>query len=515
MSNLELFDRIAGNVMCDILTDAGPALLNTGLWLLPTGLGTKVGTGFLGASAASYLAKNYLCDPIDVGDASPIPNVDGCQRVDGYGTAQINDGTGRWFNPFAGTELATKSSQAVAVTENKTVPRETGGYERITTWETTDGDITWSSFANVQPPQPAIARVLVTNGTCQIEGGTPQPLPPEVYQPREYTDPVDGCTFNVTFQGFVEVTPGGEVQPVLLIESAAEQRNDYGRMGGCVLAPTIYMPGGGGGGDGVEIPGPPGPPGPPVPPGGDEVPWWLPPLLAATTGALLNAILDAINDTSKKGMAAAAFTLTAPCDKDEKGEPLEAEWTFDEQPYFERIHDQQVVIMEILQQHLNFKTPICGNERPPKEGQWVTTRWISDQKMDHSNRRLRKLFRYRTKSTRDLGQLSAYWRDFTWEAGDVCVKHQGAWWGYPQVWAATPEEGKRVIRFAGIEAGLDPDQTGKWEIGGSDSPRYGMSGTMRIQKFEGYPWVAKRSGENWPNVLAQVSDPRVVLFSED
>jgi hypothetical protein len=117
------------------------------------------------------------------------------------------------------------------------------------------------------------------------------------------------------------------------------------------------------------------------------------------------------------------------------------------------------------------------------------------------------LFRYRTKSTRDLGQLSAYWEAFTWEAGDVCVFHKGAWWGTPQVWAASQEEGQRVIRFAAAEAGIDPDQNGEWGISSSRSPRYGMSGTMTIEMHEGFPWVSSRQGPSFPNTLALMQDP--------
>jgi hypothetical protein len=164
-------------------------------------------------------------------------------------------------------------------------------------------------------------------------------------------------------------------------------------------------------------------------------------------------------------------------------------------------------IVELLQAHKNFKQPICGNEKPVLEGQWVTTRWISDEKMVDSGRRLRKLFRYRTKSTRDLGQLSAYWEQFVWRAGPVCVRHTGAWWGDPQVWAESAEEGKRVIRHAASEAGIDSDQVGEWAVSSSRSPRYGMSGTMKVLQHAGFPWVASRDGANWPNMLAKKSDP--------
>ena len=157
----------------------------------------------------------------------------------------------------------------------------------------------------------------------------------------------------------------------------------------------------------------------------------------------------------------------------------------------------------------------CATQKPVLEGQWVTTRWESDEKMAHSGRRLRKLFRYRTKSSWDLGQLSAYWENFTWKSGDVCVRHTGAWWGDPQVWAESAEEGQRVIRHAAAEAGIDPDQVGRWAVSSSRSPRYGMSGTMRILRNQDFPWVASRSGAPWPNVLAKPRDPKGrTLFKE-
>jgi len=147
------------------------------------------------------------------------------------------------------------------------------------------------------------------------------------------------------------------------------------------------------------------------------------------------------------------------------------------------------------------------NEKPVLEGSWVTTRWISDQKMEHSGRRLRKLFRYRSKGGRFLPELTAWWTNFQWEAGDTLVIHKDAWWGTPQVWARDAEEGKRVIRFAGSEAGIDPDKDGQWAVSSSSSPRYGMSGTMKVHLKEGFPWIASRPGPNFPNYLAQPVDP--------
>jgi len=201
--------------------------------------------------------------------------------------------------------------------------------------------------------------------------------------------------------------------------------------------------------------------------------------------------------------------MVSVCEKDASGEPISeaVEVPIPNLPAPAAQLARLDAIVELLQAHKNFKQPICGNEKPELLGDWVTTRWISDEKMDHSGVRLRKLLRYRTQSSRDLGQLSTYWRDFTWKSGPVCVIHKGAWWGTPQIWAESAEEGKRVLRHAAAEAGLDPDQVGGWTISSSRSPRNGMSGTMKILKKEGFPWVASRQGSDWPNYLAYSSSP--------
>ena len=113
MANLELLDRVAGNTMCDILEAAAPSLLGTGIWLAGTGGGLGVGVGFMGAGAASYLASNYLCEPMDLGGSTPVPGVDGCQTVDGYGQLEFNNGSGWRAAGQTGAQQAT--GQAVSI----------------------------------------------------------------------------------------------------------------------------------------------------------------------------------------------------------------------------------------------------------------------------------------------------------------------------------------------------------------------------------------------------------------
>ena len=105
-------------------------------------------------------------------------------------------------------------------------------------------------------------------------------------------------------------------------------------------------------------------------------------------------------------------------------------------------------------------------------------------------RPLRKIFRYRDQAGATLEEHTEHWRTFTWEAGPVCVIHKGAPWGVPQVWASSIEEGKRVIRHAGV-------------IAGSLNPRYGKTGTMAVKILRGgYLSVTKRDG---PDGLPQVA----------
>jgi hypothetical protein len=228
------------------------------------------------------------------------------------------------------------------------------------------------------------------------------------------------------------------------------------------------------------------------------------------TGDLINklpallAAIDILMQIFERPLPSEEFSISAVCDEPlEDGSQPRTTVILPKEKWADRLISQSTVVPDLLQAHLGYKTPTCGSSKVPLEGDWVTTRWLSDEKMDHSGRRLRKLFRYRSQSTRDLVELSSYWECFSWRSGPVCVRHTGSWWGDPQVWAESAEEGKRVIRHAAAEAGIDPDQTGRWAVSGSRSPRYGMSGTMRIHVHKGFPWVASRDGASWPNYLAK------------
>ena len=163
----------------------------------------------------------------------------------------------------------------------------------------------------------------------------------------------------------------------------------------------------------------------------------------------------------------------------------------------------------LLQAHLGYKTPTCSGT-PQLEGDWRTISFISDETSPEGAGRLRKRFRYRSSSGIGLDGVINHWKDFSFTAGAVCVSHKGASWGAPQVWASSIDEAKRVIRHAAGEAGIDPDQVGRWLVGGSNNPRYGMPGTMRVNTKGGYYWITARDGSNnRPDVGRPLSDPGV------
>ena len=187
------------------------------------------------------------------------------------------------------------------------------------------------------------------------------------------------------------------------------------------------------------------------------------------------------------------FVQPSPPDPDGNPQPPVPPENY--KPDFENIEDK---IDEIKEELDAVKDCACGDPKPELLGDWVSIRFVSDGNSPNGTAPLRKLFRYRSQSSRDEQQLRDYWAGFTWQAGPVIVQHKGTWWGTPQVWASSAEEGKRVLRFAAGEAGASPDTDGEWIVTGSASPRYGMQGTMRVQQYRGRDWITSRIGPSGP-----------------
>lgn len=176
----------------------------------------------------------------------------------------------------------------------------------------------------------------------------------------------------------------------------------------------------------------------------------------------------------------------------------------DYNPRFDDIDDDLDKIQEELEK---LKECACP-EKPELAKHWRSIRFESDEPSPNSRTRLHKLFRYRGNSAGIVESVAAHWKDFRWRTGPTCVFHKGSPLGTPQVWAASIDEGKRVIRHAGGEAGIDPDQVGEWGVSGSDNPRYGVSLEVGLYCVDGCWSSTARPGPNgWPEAGQVLPDP--------
>jgi len=111
-----------------------------------------------------------------------------------------------------------------------------------------------------------------------------------------------------------------------------------------------------------------------------------------------------------------------------------------------------------------------------------------------SARPLRKKLTYRDRSGRTQAQHAAIWRGFVWQAGPWVVSASGPW-GEIQCWAASVEEGRRVISFAAAAGGWDITAPGViWEQALSRSTRNGRTGRMKTKETPLGIEVTKRPG---------------------
>jgi len=194
---------------------------------------------------------------------------------------------------------------------------------------------------------------------------------------------------------------------------------------------------------------------------------------------------------------AGEYRVWSPClPQGEAGsatDPLIASWGSSLTP-FGGLENRLNAIAELIQNSKVLPQPTC--RKPVLGGEWVTVNFESDDPSPASPMRLRKVFRYLDQNFSQLEDHVDHWRDFSWEAGPWCVIHKGGVWGVPQVWAATVDEGKRVIRHAAAIAGVDVDATGsQWITSQSSAGRQGMPGVMRVRRGKKGAWlISKRTG---------------------
>ncbi len=481
----EKLDRAASAATCAVLEVGGASLIGSGVVGLAAG-----GTGVvpLAAGAAAVMASSFLnCSGWDPnqGEPSPPPGPKLCWE--GASTFQINQLQNGEFKGGATPEIKKITSQDIQ-------PGGTGGnnagLEIVTySWVKEGGAVGTTGLFSGRDDSGTVYtldQVFTGDPTCE----TPSPeQPPVDIPPFEYTDPEDGCELTVNFQGFGSGA-GGNANPVFKIEPKASTRAESDVIGGCNFEPVIYMgdPNG-------------GPPyvGPWEPdwdtPGGDPYKW-KDKLKDIANICGNEDVISLLNQLLVNPFAERLYAINSICELDDEGKPT-TKTVAREIPALsplDSIATRLDALVPLLQAQKDFKQPVC----PPvkAQGDLRTIGFISEDYSPNGRNYLRKRVRYRSMSGLGLDALIDYWKDFQFEAGPVIVKHLGSSWGTVTVWAASSAEGKRVIRHAAGEAGIDADQVGRWEISSSTSTRLGMPGSMKVNNAGGYYWITARDGSN-------------------
>ena len=481
----EKLDRAAGAATCAVLEIGGASLIGSGVVGLAAG-----GTGVvpLAAGAAAVMASNFLgCQGWDPNQGEPSPPPGPSLCWEGASTYQI-------IGLQNGADYGSATPVIKRITAQDVQPAGSGGTNAglttvIYSWAKEGGATgTTSVFNGVDDAGNVytLDQVFTGDPTCEV----PSPeQPPIDVPPYEYTDPEDGCELTVNFKGFASGA-GGNANPVFKIEPNAATRANTTVIGGCNFEPVIYM--------GDPNGGPPyvGPWEPDWDTPGQDPYKWKDKLRDIANICSNEDVIQLLNQLLVEPFNGQTYALDAHCEFDADGNPLRVEVPIPSLPPLSAIATRINALIPIQQGQKNFKQPICPPEPVKLEGEFRTIGFISEKTSPFGKSRLRKRLRYRSMSGLGLGNLIDYWKDFEFDAGPVIVQHRGASWGTVKCWAASANEGKRVIRHAAGEAGIDADKVGRWEISGSSSTRLGVSGTMKVNQAGGYYWITARDGSD-------------------
>lgn len=460
---LAMFDRAAGAAVCNILNSGGNAVLLNGIVA-----GAMVPGGQLPALAAGLglMAINMGC-AFDPDNGIPPQGTWCTGRTEATGQfITRNDGEHRNFTLYGVTVATVTDDQA-------------GGrwYYTFEGWNSPDPDAIWTVHDGFYWKSEVSAVRYGPAFTDQPSCTLPDPVP---VQPSTYTyvDQSTSCSLDVDFLGW-GLLEDGAATPVLKISPtpAPQLRSSGGIIQGCNFQPVVYVGGpggggdGGGGGGGYTYPWVDGP---------DDPPWWLPYVegaLGGVVGAAVKALLDKLLEEQVAGKV---YRLTSVCETNAAGEPVDLvrEVDIPSLSILQGVIYRLDALEYLLQGLKDFRQPTCMGSSAT--GQLVSVDFMSDEPSPGGTRPLRKLLRYRDQTDSPLPDHVSHWESFVWQAGPVIVKHINGPWGQVQVWASDADEAKRVIRHAGIIAGVDPDAVGEWRVTSSRDPRYGQPGTMRI-----------------------------------
>lgn len=114
-----------------------------------------------------------------------------------------------------------------------------------------------------------------------------------------------------------------------------------------------------------------------------------------------------------------------------------------------------------------------------------------------TEKRIKRLS-YRDISGKSVSQVGQAWRGFEYNTGPyVCISEGG--WGQCQVWASSPAEGLRVLKFALAVGGWPEAEVAKgFRSKKAKGSRNGRPGRMRVAVGRGLLGVSKRQGPSGP-----------------
>jgi hypothetical protein len=213
-----------------------------------------------------------------------------------------------------------------------------------------------------------------------------------------------------------------------------------------------------------------------------------------------NALREFLIAVSDQG----SYEISSPCVSDGQpgsaADPLVRSWSGSFGPTGQII-TRLDAIAGLLQDHKTLKQPTCEGGNPPATGTPIMVRFLSTTGSPASGDRLRKDFGYRDQSGSPLEVHAAHWANFTWQSGPWIVFSRGLPWGKPQVWAASQEEGERVLRHAALVAGVDLDAPGhRFDARRTESLRHRHVLTMRTRTDAGgRVWVSTRDDADGPS----------------
>ena len=461
------------------------AAVNAVPWVVAAGLRQPTPQGKVAALGLFALQQGCALNNTD----EPFPTGNGCVETE-FGTVVEYKGSIGWEGPMTAQDPSVDVLNVVRLDDsnfNSPVPGSgTRYYAQLTT--TNDAGITSTWLSNNSFPkggQPLRLRPSAEN-PCKKESDD-SPVDPT--EPITDYSPELNCELTATLGGYL-LNPSGNVSPIIKYSAGEPQTREGGEIiSGCNWYGDVVQVGDDGG-CGCPPTGPL-PPDIPWPIEGDGVPDWLQDLI---TDIGANLLTNELAKLFESPLPPAEYKLIAPCDEFEPGVPKEIVVQVPSLPPLDGLATRIEALIPILQGQKDFKQPICPPVKP--EGDVRTIGFISEETSPNGKSRLRKRLRYRSVSGIGLNELIDYWKGFSFDAGPVIVQHRGASWGTVKCWAASADEGKRVIRHAAGEAAIDADKVGRWEISGSTSPRLGMSGTMKVNQSGGYYWITARDGSD-------------------